>query len=344
MPNPIRSASALAFASLLSIASSAAGAEGLPPVSRAGDHAPIGVMGEHLHHKGEVMLSYRYARMRMDGNREGTRSLSPAQVLGMGYAVSPTDMDTDMHMFGLMAAPTDRMTLTAMVPYISKEMDHVTGMATRFETRSSGVGDLKLGSLWRLLENENHQLIFNAGLSFPTGSIQKKDQTPMGFQVLPYPMQLGTGTYDVLLGATYNGHTGAATWGSQIAGEVRPGSNDRGYTVGDRYHITGWFMWDWTRWMGTSLRLDWQQWFNYDGADPALNPAVVPTADPQLRAGRQLDILVGANFVLPFAQKLLRNQRLAIEAGFPLYRHLDGPQLERDWRVIVGWQYAFHLF
>jgi len=344
MSNPIRWTSAVAFACLVCFASSPVRGEGHHAVSRAGDHAPIGVMGEHPHHKGRLMLSYRYARMHMDGNRDGTRSLSPAQVLATGYLVSPTDMDVNMHMFGIMAAPTDWVTLTAMVPYVTKEMNHLTGMGATFETRSSGVGDFRLGSLWPLLKGDIHELLFSAGLSFPTGSIQKKDFTPMGFQQLPYPMQLGTGTYDVLLGATYKGVAGSATWGSQIAGEVRTGTNDRSYTVGDRYHITGWVMWDWTRWMGTSLRLDWQQWFNYDGADPSLNPAVVPTADPQLRAGRQLDILVGANFVLPFARKLLKNQRLAIEAGFRHYRHLDGPQLERDWRLIVGWQYDFHAF
>ena len=33
---------------------------------------PIGVMGAHMHEKGSFMFSYRYARMRMDGNRDGT--------------------------------------------------------------------------------------------------------------------------------------------------------------------------------------------------------------------------------------------------------------------------------
>jgi hypothetical protein len=32
------------------------------------------------------------------------------------------------------------------------------------------------------------------------------------------------------------------------------------------------------------------------------------------------------------------------ERGDPLYRNLDGPQLERNWRIIVGWQKAFHLY
>ena len=42
--------------------------DGLKPV-RADSHAPIGVMGEHMHKKGEWMLSYRYMYMDMEGSR-----------------------------------------------------------------------------------------------------------------------------------------------------------------------------------------------------------------------------------------------------------------------------------
>ena len=38
------------------------------------DHAPIGVMADHQHQKGEWMISYRYMGMAMDGNRDGFRS------------------------------------------------------------------------------------------------------------------------------------------------------------------------------------------------------------------------------------------------------------------------------
>ena len=46
----------------------------LPPL-RADGHAPIGVMGEHRHKTGEVMLSYRFMHMDMEGYRSGTNRL-----------------------------------------------------------------------------------------------------------------------------------------------------------------------------------------------------------------------------------------------------------------------------
>ncbi|MDE0514442.1 MAG: transporter, partial [Gammaproteobacteria bacterium] len=41
----------------------------------AADHAPIGVMGDHMHEKDEFMLSYRFMHMDMQGNRAGTDSI-----------------------------------------------------------------------------------------------------------------------------------------------------------------------------------------------------------------------------------------------------------------------------
>ena len=107
--------------------------------ARPDAHAPIGVMGDHVHHAGDWMLSYRYARMRMDGNRDRTDSVSRREILNPPpgtLQVAPTDMDMSMHMFGLMVAPHDRVTLMAMLPFVDKEMDHVTVTGQRFTTKT----------------------------------------------------------------------------------------------------------------------------------------------------------------------------------------------------------------
>ena len=44
------------------------------------DHAPIGVMGDHRHKKGEWMVSYRLMHMDMAGIQIGTDSVTPEQV------------------------------------------------------------------------------------------------------------------------------------------------------------------------------------------------------------------------------------------------------------------------
>jgi hypothetical protein len=312
--------------------------------SRPDDHAPLGVMGDHLHEAGHWMLSYRYGHMSMDGNRDGTDRVSTADVFADGFLVAPTDMVTDMHMFSLMYAPANWLTLMAMMPYVEKSMNHVIGATGgKFRTDSSGPGDFRLTGLLRVLDTPHHDLHLNLGMSFPTGEIDAEDftPTPMGCQEtrLPYPMQLGSGTFDFLLGGTYNGRNAWLSWGGQVTGTVRTGENDNDYRVGDRVGVTAWVARPWTSWFSTSIRLDWQWWDNIHGADPSLNPNAVPTADPKLRGGNRLDLLGGLNFQLPLGP--LGEHRIAIEGGGAIHQWLYGPQLETDWRIVVGWQKAF---
>jgi hypothetical protein len=51
---------------------------------------------------------------------------------------------------------------------------------------------------------------------------------------------------------------------------------------------------------------------------------------------------VGLNFEM--AGQTLRGQRLAVEFLMPIYQNLNGPQLEDDWKLVAGWQYAFRAW
>lgn len=118
--------------------------------SRADSHAPIGVMGDHRHEAGEMMLSYRFMHMSMEGSRIGTNPIADADIIspeGEDFLVTPTRMPMDMHMFGVMFAPSHNITLMGMLPYQVNSMDHVTRPGGEFTTKSSGLGDLKLGGM-----------------------------------------------------------------------------------------------------------------------------------------------------------------------------------------------------
>lgn len=285
------------------------------------------------------MLSYRYMRMRMDGNRDGTHRVSTADVLAdPRFLVTPTHMDMEMHMLGAMWAPSDAVTLMAMMPFIRKDMRHKTMMGQRFTTRSKGLGDVSATALVRLFDDDTHHLHLNAGMSFPTGSISVKDDTPAGRQRLPYPMQLGTGTYDLLPGLTYTGRKDDWSWGGQFLYTYRLGRNSKGYRWGNQWDATTWVQRGWLPWLSTSLRLAYQDRGNIHGRDKGL-ALIVPTAYPDLRGGERLDLLAGANFVVTGGP--LTGHRFALEFGRFLYQHLDGPQLETDWQLTAGWQLAF---
>jgi|GEM_PF-420350 len=305
---------------------------------RPDGHAPIGVMGDHTHDAGEVMFSYRFMRMDMAGNRDGTTDLTSAQVLEQ-FPVTPTEMTTDMHMLGAMYAPTDDLTVSVMAPYIFKSMEHVTRMGTNFTTQSSGFGDIRLMSLYKILDQDRQRIHLNAGISFPTGSTNQRDDTPAGSdQVLPYPMQLGSGTFDLWPGVTYLGQSDNWSWGGQALGTIRLGTNGNSYRLGNRLNVSGWGARRWNNWFSTSVRLNGNTWGNISGADPRLNAAIIPTADPTLRGGTRLDVGFGLNFLVN--KGALAGHRLAIEFALPVYQSLDGPQLETDWLLTLGWQKA----
>lgn len=312
-------------------------------VSRPDGHAPIGVMGDHMHHAGEWMVSLRAMRMHMDGMRDGTDELSSSEVFAEGFPVTPEKMDMDMLMFGVMYAPSDDLTLMAMVPYLSKEMDHLTSPmagSRRFTTESQGLGDIQLSGLYRIYDQDAQHVHLNLGLSAPTGSTDERDDTPaMADAKLPYPMQLGSGTWDLLPGVTYLGQSNDWSWGAQGTVRVHLGRNDEGYSKGDSYDLTGWFARRLLQSLSASLRLDWSSWKNIDGSDSDLNPMMVPTADPDLQGGDRLDLLAGMNWYA--SSGALKGHRLAFEFGVPVYQDLDGPQLETDWIATLGWQLSF---
>ena len=311
--------------------------------SRPDGHAPIGVMADHVHEKGETMLSYRFMRMTMDGNRVNTDEVTTQDVLD-DFPVTPLRMPMTMHMAGIMYAPAARLTLALMVPFVEIEMDHVNRAGAEFTTNGSGLGDVGLTGLVSLVEVGSIRAHLNLGFSFPTGSITEQDVTPLsnGNEVqLPYPMQVGSGTWDARPGITVLGMTPSWSWGGQAVGTVRLGENDQGYTLGNRVEGTAWAGVKVHDWVSLSVRAAASRWGDIDGADPSpsVNPTVVPTARTDLRGGTRVDLPVGVNVYAPTGA--LRGHRLAAEVAVPLYQDLNGPQLQTEWLLTLGWQKSF---
>ncbi len=335
---------------------------------RADMNGPIGIvgqhmnMGDHMHMKGEVMVSFRYMYMDMEGNRIGKDRVSPDFIVqnvpnrffGLPgqpptLRIVPLSMTMEMAMLGAMWAMNDWVTIMGMGSYVSKEMDHVTyagpagtNVLGNFTTKASGLGDTYLGAMIRLFNQKEHKLHFNLGLTAPTGSTTETDTvlTPMNMTPtvrLPYAMQLGSGTWDVKPGLTYNVRAGDFTWGFQWMGTFRLG-DDNGYSWGDTHQVTGWAAWGPRPWFSGSLRVEWLNADSIDGIDPnIIGP--VQTADPDKYGGDWLFGYVGVNLL--GQSGWVEGHRLAFEAGWPIEQDLNGPQMETDFRLMAGWQYSF---
>ncbi|MEM7568875.1 MAG: transporter [Pseudomonadota bacterium] len=331
----------------------------------AGHHgahtAPIGVMADHVLPKGRWMLSYRFMQMQMAGSRDGTTSLTPEEIVttvpnpfGMPptLRVVPTDMTMRMHMVGAMYGLTDKITLMAMANILTNEMDHITfqgGMGTtrlgEFTTKSSGFSDTSIGAIFGLYEGEkaHQQLNFSLMLSLPTGSISQTDDilTPMNTRPsprLPYPMQLGSGSFDLRPGLAASTRLGDWSMGAQVMGTLRMNDNDADYRLGDAGMITAWAAYQFAPWVSASGRLEARHQGKIRGQDPMIM-APVQTADPDNQGGETITALLGVS--LAGQQGWMKGNRLSVEFGLPLYRNLSGPQLETDWTLTVGLQKAF---
>jgi Putative MetA-pathway of phenol degradation len=311
--------------------------------SRPDAHAPIGVMADHTHKTGEWMFSYRAMHMEMDGSRNGKNRISTNDVHNQ-FMVAPEKMDMEMHMLGAMYAPNDNVTLNIMVPYIKNSMDHITRMGATFETVGEGLGDISLGAIFNLASKHvdgdtpiQHRLLANLSVSLPTGDDDIRDDTLMPNVKLPYPMQVGSGTYTLMPGLTYLGQqvNGKYSWGAQAMATIHIGTNDEGWSRGDKLQVTGWVARLLSENVSASVRLNAQKWDRIDGRDNDLTTGMVQTANPSLLASKRADLSLGLNVKVPGT-----GHRFAIEVGKPVWQNLDGPQLETDMIVTAGWQWA----
>lgn len=313
---------------------------------RPDGHAPIQIMADHTHGKGEFMVSYRFMFMDMDGNRDGTDLLSNSDVLRPNgqYAVVPDQMPMYMHMIGAMYAVSDELTVMAMIPYIQNEMDHITAMGGAFTTSSSGLGDISVSALYKFYQQNNNRAHFQFGLALPTGDIEARDDTPMGDNsLLPYPMQIGTGSYTFIPGVTFLGQSASFSWGAQASGRIRLNDNDNGYRLGDQGKLAGWLGWKATNWLSPQLSASFNAWQDISGADSrysmALENDVIHTVDPDLKGGTRLDLGVGLNIFVPSG--MLKDIRVAVNYDLPVYQNLDGPQMNMEGILTAGIQYTF---
>jgi len=305
--------------------------------SRPDGHAPISVMGDHMHAMGEWMISYRFMTMEMESLMKGSSTISRAQAapdynMSMGGMMLPKNMTMDMHMFGAMHAISDNWTLMCMVNYLENEMT----MQNNGSMKSDGMSDLKIAGLYDLARwDSGRRIHLNIGLSVPTGSIDEKS----GSNTLGYGMQLGSGTWDFYPAITYLAQTKNYSYGAQLGGILRASDNDQGYTLGNRLEAALWGARKITDSLSASAKFDYSTQDEVDGEDSRMNNNM-SSALSSVDQGRDITTFgLGLNYY--FQNSVLRGHRLAAEWETPLDQKVNGVQLELDSTWTGGWQYAW---
>jgi hypothetical protein len=317
------------------------------------DPTPAGIMISRLHAKGEWMFSYKYMHMSMKGLRNGTRSVSEKEVFS-DYLMAPENMEMNMHMLMAMYGATNRLTLMTMLHYNSSSMHmnmfsasshHHTGAAetgSDHNMQSAGFGDIKLYAMYGILNTSRHQILMSGGLSFPTGNIDiKGSQNNMMYpgSRMPYSMQLGSGTIDLLPCINYLYQYHDLTFSSQVSAIIRTGKNDIGYAYGNAGTLSSWMAYKWLPFVSSSIRLEGVLSGEISGRDKEQYLFNEPSANPANYGGKMLTGYIGSLFRLP--KGALSAASISMEYGVPLYQYVNNIQMKQRQALFVSVQYGF---
>jgi len=271
----------------------------------------------------------------LEDSGDGRDDLSLTEIFGLGFSETPTRRSTVRHEFEFLYGYNEIWTLFATLPYLDHDMDVAASGGGTSTLQSSGVGDLELGGIRNLYEGDGEVVRMHIGIGVPTGSFDEKD----GGALLPYQMQLGTGTFDLRPGVAYLSQEESWSWGAQARGRIHLDKNSDDWARGDEGNLGIWAATEFSADVAGSLRLDYYGWSDYHGGNDALDPTFNPAFDPHTEGGERLDIHVGAMWQL--GSSSVKEQQLGIEFGVPIDEWLDGPQLQTDFVANFSWHLAF---
>ena len=309
--------------------------------------APVSITEDRTLPAGAYQFGVRYLYSDMSGQGYGTDSLTVNQVLNL-FDVAPSDLVSQGFAVDFLWGATDYLTLSASGTFAQKTMDNLAGLEGQsnaylfYQTKASGIEDIKVSALYDVLNRGAVRFHVHGGVSIPLGSIDTDDITPFSdpdASQLPYTQQLGSGTFDLIPGFTFNMQNQKASLGLQGKATIRMGENDRGWALGDLYEGNLWAGFKTTDWASATMGLRYSSWGNVEGFDEEMNPNESPAHNSLTQGGSRVDLPLGLNFILPEGH--FAGHRLAVEFLFPIHQDLDGPQLKHNWSVVAGWSMNF---
>ncbi len=331
---------------------------------KCGGNMPMSIPGGGIPETHEFRIKLQPSFMYMSGLRAGSSDVNVDGVLGMPatgkYMAAPTAMDMSMLNLAVGYSFTDDFFAGVMGMYTDNRMDmqfnsmmkSMTGQSG-YTMKSKGMMDTMLMTKYRLYADDplipSSEASLFAGLSMPTGSIDERNAThPLAMrktELLPYGMQLGSGTWDPILGILYQRTTSPWWWGFDARYTARSGTNKRGYRLGDRGQLDAYLMYQphvaWV--LYGALNGDWQD--NIHGeADEAItgasgraaknnpnSPYMTPLWDPANSGKTQLFTTLGVQWQ-PVPLHIVD-----VGVQLPVYQRLNGLQLKDKWRLMLTW-------
>ena len=286
-----------------------------------------GVMKNHIHAKNSFMIGYSAQHSVMSGVYNQTES----EAGGLYHSI-PRDMSMQMHMVDLMYGVTDKFNIGIMPQYTTMYMGHIHHDGSFGSHSVDGLGDTKLNASYEIFSSHLQSVIGSVGISLPTGSISKQS----GGSQYAYMMQTGSGSYELLPSATFVQKFNEIDFGIQANASIKLNDNAHNYRFGNVYNLTAWAGKNFTKNLGSHLRLDYTDVGNVIGSEPDINAAYTAINNPKLQFRKITTAFVGANFYTNNGVKFL------LEAGVPLYQYVGVGTLKNSYSLNFSVRKSFN--
>ena len=320
--------------------------------AHCGGNMPLNIFGGGIPEPKEFRFKLSQMIMEMGPLRDGTDEISNDDLIGSAngtnFPALPTNMQMYMTMIGAAYSFSDDFAVMGMTSYIENTMRMNLNNGNDFTMTSGGVGDVTLLAKYRAYADDNlvptNQVSVLFGLSLPSGSINKKfsNHTNDTFNgsLLPFKMQLGSGTVDPIIGLTYQGSRDPFWWGfnTQLEGHIY--DNEQGYRRAQELRYDFYAMKQVHDKVVVHAQLNgWYEGkFSEEAYDVrvsgaghnALNTAnnlISPLFDPDNYGGHKLHFGLGVQF------QPLPLHVMELTASVPIHQDLNGPQLQDNWMV-----------
>ncbi len=336
---------------------------------KCGGNMPMNIMGAGVPETKEFRFKVSPMLMSMKGLSNGGNSVNTDSLLGMPvmmgqptgkFMAVPTAMDMRMLNFTAGYSFTDDLFGGVMLMLKDNSMDMTFNTMMQNKTKqrgftmaSSGVADTMLMGKYRLFTDDplvpTQQASLMFGLSLPTGSIDEKNSShPLAMrqdELLPYSMQLGSGTFDPTIGLVYSTSKSPYWWGVNTNYTARLYDNNRDYRLGNKLHFDLYGMYQFRYNLVAQVQLNGSYWGKIRGQmneaatgvsghvtknDPG-SPYMTPLWDTDNYGGRKLLATVGMQWQ-PAPLHIVE-----FDVGVPLYQYLNGPQLKEKYRIMLTW-------
>lgn len=321
--------------------------------------------GGHMHSMNGMSQDQQILNDRINGLLTGRKYMAVPTMMSMSMMHVMAGYSFTDNLYGMLMFMGIKNRMKMQYDPMMVSMTGLTG----YDMKSEGMGDTEALLKYRIYADDplipRSQMSLTFGVSMPTGSINERNTSnPMAgdpftpltgtnmiqtdhtkinrkMELLPYSMQLGSGTWDPVVGFAYGASASPFWWGINLKFIGREYRNSRGWAPGDEFYSNLYVMYQIaSSWVG-QIQLNGKSWGKLQGemdeARTGLSGRTIqgnpnseymsPQWDPRNSGGERLNATVGIQWQ-PVPMHIME-----IDISAPVYERVRGMQMSEEYTV-----------